>query len=180
MLSAAAFMLVSMLSVPQGAIPDSAAPSSAAWDFHVRPLDARIEQWLTTGGSSSPTFRSLLDELAGTDVIVYLAIAERLPGGVNGQLSFLTSTRTARYLRIDLVAGGHAREMVALLGHELQHAVEIAGAAHVRDSQDMAIYYLHIGEAQSNGTRNESLAARAVGERVSQELTAARPGNRSG
>jgi hypothetical protein len=62
--------------------------------------------------------------------------------------------------------------MVSRLGHELQHAVEIADAPCVRDSQDVARFYLETGDADMGGTRYDSAAARAAGERVREELAA--------
>ena len=59
--------------------------------------------------------------------------------------------------------------MVALVGHELQHAVEIAAARRVRDRQSMALLYLGMGENR-NHSHYDSLAARVAEERVLSEL----------
>jgi hypothetical protein len=75
-----------------------------------------------------------------------------------------------RYIRIEVVADGNFHEMVALVGHELQHAVEIAGAPRVRDRQTLAHFYLGMGEnALSNG-QYDSAEARVTEERVKREL----------
>ena len=89
-----------------------------------------------------------------------MLVVERIRGGAQGRLLFGASTATARFLRIELSAGGSTTEMIALLAHELRHAVEIANAPYVRTSQAMASLYLRPGEPS---TRYDSLEARQTG-----------------
>jgi hypothetical protein len=168
----AAMMLMSTLNAMPLTPLGYPTPSIAARDHHVRALDRRVHEWIRIGSSGSRTFSALMDRLAASDLIVYVQIVNRLPGGGHGQLSFLASTTTVRYVRIDLVRDGRAAEMVALLGHELQHAVEIANAPRVRDSQSMAILYLHLDGIHAKGTRFDTAEARITGSRVKDELAA--------
>src|SRR5262249_2421148 len=143
-----------------------------AREHHVRVLDERLREWIGLGVSGSPTFSSLLDRLAESDLIIYVQLADRIKGGMGGQMSFVVTTPAARYLRIEIVPDGRTLEMVALLGHELAHAVEIADAPCVLDSASMAAFYMRVGEPRADRTRFESAAARVAGERVRAELAA--------
>jgi hypothetical protein len=143
--------------------------------FHVRATDASTREWLRIGAAESPTFRALLAKLVVSDVIVYIGVVEKIAGGLSGQMLFVAATPGTRYVRVELVANGSEREMVALVGHELQHAVEIASAPHVRDRQSMAMLYLAMG-GNPRRSRFDSLAARVTEERVRGELAGFRNG----
>lgn len=140
---------------------------TATREYHVRALDPRVREWISLGAMHSRTFSDLLNHLTKSDLIVYVQIVDSIPGGAAGQTAFVTSTDTARYLRIELAGGGSLFEMVSLLGHELQHAVEIADAPRVRTSRGLATMYLQAG---GTSTRYDSAAARLTGERVRDEL----------
>jgi len=153
---------------------DAPPSPTATREYHVRALDPRVREWMRLGAAGSPTFNELLNRLAASDVIVYVQVVDRIPGGADGQIFFVTSTDTARYLRIEIEDRGRPFAKVSLLGHELQHAVEIAGAPRVRDSQAMATMYLRVGDPS---TWYDSPAARLIGERVRDELARARAGS---
>jgi hypothetical protein len=157
---------------------DSRAPSVPvdAIGSHVRALDPRTREWIRVGTTQSPTFRALLARLAATDLILYIQIVDRIIGGSAGRLYFVTATASVRYVRIELVADGNVRDMVALVGHELQHAVEIADAPQVRDRQALALLYLGMGENSLNSSQYDSVAARVTEERVRSELGGYRAG----
>ena len=165
-----AIVLMSSLSAVSFTLADAPATSIAAREYHVRTVDRRVRELIGIGASGSRTFSTLLDHLATSDVIVYVQIVGRIAGGFGGQLSFVTSAGPVRYLRVELASDGNPAEMVALLGHELQHAVEIADAPCVRDSHAMAMLYLQIGQGVPSGTQYESGAARITGQRVRDEL----------
>jgi hypothetical protein len=64
-------------------------------------------------------------------------------------------------------------DQIAALGHELQHAVEIADAATAVDQRSLQALYASIGFAlESNRRRYETSAAQAAGNRVRRELSA--------
>ena len=150
-------------------------PHSDPTAFHVRGADAVTREWLRIGAAGSPTFRGLLARLVASDVIVYSEVVQRINGGAAGRLFFVTATPAARYLRIELVPSRVEREMVALFAHELQHAVEIAAAPQVRDSQSLALLYMGMAENRDR-VRYDSVAARLIQERVRSELAGCRDG----
>jgi hypothetical protein len=59
---------------------------------------------------------------------------------------------------------------IALLGHELQHVVEVAGAPHIRSSTALADYYRSHGLAGATQHAYETEAARLTEERIRREL----------
>ena len=147
------------------------APSPTLSDIgpHVRPASAAVRALLTTGARRSPTFARLLRDLDGSDVIVYVEATMHLPLGLHGGLTFMTSAGGIRYLRVQIPEGVGLFEGIATVGHELQHALEIAAHPQVRDRSALAALYRRIGfEGTTN--RFDTVAARVVGYRVRAEL----------
>ncbi len=140
---------------------------TATREYHVRALAPRVREWIKLGAAHSHTLDELLSRLTKSDLIVYVEMVDRIPSGAAGQIFFVTTTETARYLRIELDSRGSLVEILATLGHELEHAAEIAAAPHVRDSRGMAAMYLRPG---APSTWYDSVAARHTGERVKDEL----------
>jgi hypothetical protein len=173
----------SLLLVALGGPVPTPAPAAAiprTREFHIRTLDNRVRDWIAGGAGRSRTFAALLDQLAASDLIVYVTLSERIPGGVAGQLSFVARTPPARYVRIELVPDGTPNEMIALLGHELQHAVEVADNPRVVDSRTLAAFYVHTSGTPAQQGRYDSVAARVTGQRVRAELAGTRTAHATG
>ena len=139
-------------------------------DYHVRATDPLLLAGITNGGAESATLKSLIDELVASDIIVHVVMVDRLAGGVNGQLSFVTATATARYLRIEVTRVGGRADMIALLAHELQHAVEVAHSPNVRNAESLAGFYLRVGENMKDWRHYDSMAARVTEDIVRREV----------
>lgn len=146
----------------------------AVLEFHVRAAEPLVHAWIVNGAAESRTLRDLLGDLIASDVIVHVQLVDRLPGGVLGQLAFVTATPTARYLRVQVVRIGGRADMIALIAHELQHAAEIAGAPDVRDVKTMTKFYLGLHENGSDSRRYDSLAARTTENIVRREVVSHR------
>ncbi len=109
----------------------------------VRGADQRARSLLQEGASRSGTFRALLEALDRSDVIVYV---QTLSLDRPGALLFVSASSGVRFLRILVRACGRPDdEMIAWLGHELQHAVEIAAAPEVRDDNGVLRLFHRIG-----------------------------------
>jgi hypothetical protein len=65
-------------------------------------------------------------------------------------------------------------ELIAWMGHELWHAVEVAGAPEVRDQATLLRLYQRIGVAGASGTTAETTKAQEVWMRVLHEARANR------
>ena len=138
---------------------------------HVRTTDRTIRPLLRQGFEQSPTFAALMRRLAVSDVLVYIEEVPRLSGALDGRMVIQPPAHGFRYLRIQIVRRGCTADTIALLGHELRHAVEVAESLEVTDAQSMAAFYQRIGTAYGNDMF-DTLEAREIGRRVRRELLA--------
>jgi hypothetical protein len=169
MLSVLPVVLAASLVVPPASISKEALLPSP--HRHVRTTDRYMQQMIAEGIDRSPTFRSLLARLEATDVIVYVEPVTYLPATIAGRLLLLPQPTAQRYLRIQLALGQTRPELIALLGHELRHALEIAAAPDVRDENALIALYERIGDRFRHGVHQyDTPAARMTGERVQREL----------
>jgi len=138
---------------------------------HLRTVDSRLHALIVDGASRSPSFRTLVDRLRRSTVIVYVE-ARPLPGNLSGRLTFVGRGQRWRYLRIEIECRQSTTSQIAALGHELQHAIEIADAAAAVDQASIRTLYGTIGFATDDTQRRfESDAARDAGSRVRRELS---------
>jgi hypothetical protein len=84
------------------------------------------------------TFRRLVETLDASDVIVYLEpkVHRRALDGY--LVHHVTIAGPIRYIKAAVQMTGAENRLIPLLAHELQHAVEVAEAPSVRDSESMA------------------------------------------
>jgi hypothetical protein len=137
---------------------------------HVRAADARAEAAIAFGMERSPTFRSLVEAIQHSDLIVYVTAQFRMPVPIDGEIHFLTIAGEHRFLRV-LVRGELSPwDRCAIVAHELQHAQEIAEASDVRDTATMDALYHRIGFG-IGVDRHETDAARLVALQVMRELS---------
>ena len=139
-------------------------------DRRVRSTNPRLIKMLELGARQSATFAGLLAALDRTDVIVYVEGADAMPRTLDGRLVLLPPAHGHRYLRIDVRQTLPRNELVPLIAHELQHALEIAAVPDVRDQAAMAALYARIGERTVGGHAYDTAAARETGRRVRAEL----------
>jgi hypothetical protein len=145
--------------------------------LRVRPTTALGRKVLDAGLAGSATFRRLVERLEHSDVIVYVQLRPRMPSEIGGLLEFMGRAGTDRYLRVTVSSLHHLNVLVALLGHELQHAAEVADAHDVGSPEEFASLYRRIGVPTGPG-RYDSTAARAVGQTVRAELHGRQPDSR--
>jgi hypothetical protein len=138
---------------------------------HVRSQDRSVRFLLKRGFTHSTTFAHLMARLERSDVLVYIEEVPRLPGALEGRMMLLPSAHGQRYVRIQIALRGAPDDSIALLGHELQHAIEVAQASGVNDQQDLAALYQQIGTSGGNHVF-DTIAAQQVGRIVRRELLA--------
>jgi hypothetical protein len=106
-----------------------------------------------------------------SDVVVYV-VCGRLPPQLSGQLTFVSTAGGRRYVLVRLRwdQGQHAR--IATLGHELQHALEIAEHPEIVDAVTMARAFRRFGfeRMTQRGESFDSAAAVEAGERVWKDV----------
>jgi hypothetical protein len=178
MLSVLSVGLVSIIALGEAApAPSSSSSVSPAHylllnapDRRVRATDARLHSLLAEGLNRSRTFASLVTALNRSDVIVHIESVMTLPQGTMGQLTMMPMTGDVRYLRVQIRADLSRREAISLIGHELQHALEIATATDVRDSTALIGLYERIGHASNGEHVYDTKAAQDTGRIVRREL----------
>jgi hypothetical protein len=182
MLSLLSVGLVSALAMADpaapAATPSASVPASPAHmlllnapDRRVRVTEPRLQGLLAEGLNRSRTFASLLTAVNATDVIVYIEAVMVLPKNTMGRLTMMRPAGDYRYLRIQIRADLTRREAISLIGHELQHALEIADAQEVRDAGALMRLYERIGHESSGEHAYDTDAAQDMGRIVRRELT---------
>lgn len=173
MLSFAPVLVAAILLAPRVSTPvmdpNTEAAVLDAPTRHIRTMDTPIRRLLKKGVRHSPSFAALVRRLQDSDVYVYVELVDRLPGALEGRLMMLPTAHGHRYVRIQIALRGSLDDSVAVLGHELQHAVEVANAGDVIDQVSMAKLYERIG---SRGGEHvyDTVAAQEMGRTVRREL----------
>jgi hypothetical protein len=141
---------------------------------HVRVRHAALEPFLREAIERSATTREMVATLDASDVIVYFELMPRMPASLPGGLGFAATAGRFRYLRIALNPTNTRKQMIAMIGHELQHAVEIAAEPTIRNTRDLQKHYKRIGIAGSGDEMWDTKAAREVGRIVAREVKQSR------
>lgn len=141
-------------------------------DRRVRTVHPRAAAALFAGVSRSRTFAALIDAINRSNVIAYVELVQEVPRGARGRLILASKLTHHRYVRIQLRSMLGQDEMISVLGHELQHAVEIAQAPEITDDASMRKYYQRAGGGVSDGFGFDTEAARIAGDRIWRELKA--------
>jgi len=169
MLSFAPLLLSGFLVAPPMLLPERVALDSPT--RHVRTVDRSVAKLLARGYRHSPTFAGLITRLQHSDVFVYIEEMPRLPAGLEGRMMMLPRAHDHRYVRIQLALRGAPEDSIAILGHELQHAIEIAESPDVGDQEAMTRLYERIGMRGGDHVY-DTMAARETGRLVRKELMA--------
>jgi len=160
-----AVIVCAALSLAQA--PVSAAP-------HVRPESTDLRELLDELTDRSATARGLVRALDDSDVLVYVRHRLFTESLLDGRTGLLRCDRPSRYVIIELAPARQHLDTLVTLGHELQHAVEIAGAPHIVDAPSLAAHYARIGIRMTGAPAQsfETDAARHISARIRRELLA--------
>ena len=155
----------SSLAIP-AAVSDSLHP-------HVRTNEQPLAALLRRAAAESPSFESLVARLTNSNLIVYVRTNRLLSRGLDGQLTFMGTAGGRRYIVVSLAWGLPELRQMATLGHELQHAVEIAERPEIVDAATLARSYAAFGQGSTRGggVAFETGAAMDTGERVWREIS---------
>ena len=151
-------------------VPASAAQSAPI--PRVRADSARLGDAIARGTGSSTTFRTLVQSIEATDGIVYL-VEGQCGRGVRACLHpNVTAAGPNRVLRIVVnVQRAPGCALVAAIGHELQHAVEILENVHIRTDLQVRNFFDMVGRTSQD--RFETEAAMQAGLAVDAEACGA-------
>lgn len=135
----------------------------------LRAPDRALLEVLRGGAERSATMRALVRRLELQQGVVYVTQSVSLSDGRGACLLHrMWGTGDARYLRILVRWGLPSDYLIALVAHELQHAVEVLEAPEIHDSRSMELFFKRIGV--HNLGRYETSAAVDVQARVWTEL----------
>jgi hypothetical protein len=157
-------------------------PAYASDEFaQVRPMTRRVAHLIHKGTRRSPTIARLLQDVAGSDVVVYVRSSRKEPVDLAGSTGFLgRGADGRRWLMVTLYgdAGGTTLEQaedrqLITLGHELRHVLEVATADQIATVDDFVAHYRRIGD-EWRPSHVDTDEARAAGRQVARELTALR------
>jgi hypothetical protein len=162
-----AAVLLVLFSITRVSAADSAAPFP-----HIRSNQSALLEAVDQASRASATFRQLAERLSASDVIVYLHYRMAGEPGLAGATSFMSAAGGLRYLRVSIDPRLLGCQRLALLGHELQHAVEIAAAPSVVDQQSLEALYRSVGFRSPAACARcfESADAIAAGRRIQREV----------
>jgi hypothetical protein len=151
------------LTAPPSAAEERPAPITT----QIRAMDPRAGMLLEMGASRSPTIRQLIDILEQSDVVVQVETSYL---GHPARTAWIGASPTARFLRISLDVPEMNDRLLAWLGHELQHAVEIARAPAITDHRSLLRHYQQIGFVALGAHGMCSTEAQRVTARVRIEI----------
>ncbi len=118
----------------------------------------------------SATVQGLCSAIEQSDVLVYVFVSRRAQT-FRGETRLVPTGGTVRLLHVEIDSTLEPDERIAVLGHELQHVLEIAGAPEVIDLHGVRQLFARIGDRISFLTDSYETSAALEAERqVRQEI----------
>jgi len=133
--------------------------------------DSSLAALLLKASERSLTFRRLVATIDESDGIVYVEQGTCFHGVRACLMLTVQVAGPNRILRIAVDTRRDQGELLAAIGHELQHAVEALSDPHVTDYRTMYSFFEHIGPT-TRRERFETLSAIHAGMDVLKELRA--------
>ena len=142
-------------------------------DEHVRSAQSRVVAAIRDALSRSPTFGRLLTTLDGSDVVVYVELARKMPTGMDGYFAhWVVLSGGYRYVHIFVDFELAQNRLIETIAHELQHAIEFAQAPDVRTNDAMRELFQRLDSGRCVRGCTETDAAIAIQKAVARELRA--------
>jgi hypothetical protein len=163
-----------------GAGQDAGVEATPLATTRVRPLrpdDRRVAALLQEAPLRSPTVARLLAAIERSDVVVRVELREPIPNR-SGQLTMVSAGHGYRFLLVSLDSRNMGDERIGWLGHELMHALEVAGAPDVQDADSMRRFFARIASTGNAGAGFETTAAIDAGHAVRAEVWRTASGGR--
>ena len=156
-----------------GAVPAPAAAEAPPNVPRVRDNgNPSIAALIREATGRSATFRRLVETIDATDGIVYVEHG-RCRRGAQAYLALsVTVAGPHRILRIFVNTRRDPTVLMASIGHELRHAVEVLSDRTVTSNR--AAYFFYLREGSTAGERFETTAAIQAGRDVLAELSSRR------
>ncbi len=168
--------ILRMLVTLTAAVAVTQSVSAGVKVSHLRCVSGGCDGLVADAIERSPVVGRLVSTLEHSDVVVYL----HLPGAMPldepvSRLMFVSAAAGVRYLMVEIDPWRTSYpDRIALLGHELYHALEVAAAPEVKDLVSLRQLYERIGHVW-RGSRFETEQARVAEREVRKDLVRPRP-----
>lgn len=159
---------VVLLFTPRSAFADGA-------QTHVRALDSCAAATMARALAHSGTVRALGDRLARTDVVAYVSCVWPETNSPSASLVWVSGTTSLRYVLLRVSHRLSPARRVEMLGHEMQHAVEVSEAPWVRDEATLQQLFERIGRQTTVCATYETVAAQQIERAVRRDLATEPP-----
>ena len=140
--------------------------------YAVRAVDPIAATMLAQAVERSAIVRDLVDQLEHSQIIVHIEATRNLPSGIGGTTRFVASHGEYRYLRISLSVWLPPADRVAIVGHELHHALEVAHSLAANGAQVRRWFETSGFRVQVSHDLFETRAALQVENKIRKELRA--------
>jgi hypothetical protein len=140
----------------------SARADQRAPIIRVRALDPWAIESYERVVAKSALARRMLDQLQASDLIVHIISVTGLPSNLAGATVFVARQGLHRYVRVSLDRTLLPETRAAMLGHELQHALETP-SSDAADNDAVRRLYETIGRRVGARDHFETAAATATG-----------------
>jgi len=150
------------------ALEDGGAPS-----VRVRSEDRVLAGLINRASLGSATFRRLLTTIESTNGIVYVGVGRCSHGGVRACLQmWMQAAGGDRFVRVRVDRQREASDLdvMASIGHELQHAIE--GLSDAKVVNGTGLYNFFRRYAPTDNNRFETTAGVTIGNTIRDELQA--------
>ena len=160
-------LLACVVSPPLGASSDAIT--------HLRVQDSRATSALREGLLKSATLRKLVAQIESSNMFVYVTLNPFMKSRLAGQTTWMGKSKEFRYLRVAINGDLMPDQIIATLGHELRHVVEVIDDESVVDEGTLVSLYRRIGRPSSPDIPSgwETEAAQDAGLQVRRELRTA-------
>jgi hypothetical protein len=163
---------VGLLVMVTGAAQTTLAASDERLITRVKGLGDEFTSLIREGDRRSQTFSAMVDEIQASNAVVMIQFGLCAKGQFRSCVSHVGATGGTRTIRILINPKLTMDRVIAMIAHELQHAVEIIRSGAANQDEVMTLYRrIAIGEcAKGRSDRCETEAALAVERRVLDEL----------
>jgi len=141
---------------------------SASSTLHLRWDSAVIGAAIHDAFERSRTFREMVTAINASDSYVMISVGH-CGHGVRACFVSVRSAGPNRYMFVRVDPGKHDCELMASIGHELRHTLEVIAEPAVRSDAEKFFFYNRRGLHMAGGAQ-ETLTARDAGNAVRSEI----------
>jgi hypothetical protein len=140
----------------------------------VRPVNDKAALLLADAQQKSETVRNLIKQLDKGNVVALVHVVPPAEDGPQSTMRFVGASKLARFVLIQVAECEAPGRRAELLGHELQHANEVAASSWIADDTDLQRLLKVTGYMDTASARRyETGAAKQVERNVRREVRAA-------